>query len=109
MSSPITRPTQRPASDNLAVRLGLPRAATLYAVVAAASWLGLLVSTRAGVPAVFLWLQAPFLVLSVALACLMAWGAWRRRESLELLCGGTLVIDLGVAAAYVATFLLDGA
>ena len=94
---------------NLAVRLGLPRAAALYAVIATASWFAWLASTLTGVPAIFLWLQAPFLVISVVLAGLMLRGEWAKPANLEWLCGATLLVDLGIAAAYVISFLIGGA
>jgi 1,4-dihydroxy-2-naphthoate octaprenyltransferase len=93
---------------NLAVRLGLPRAAALYAGIAAVSWFAWLASILAGVPPIFLWLQAPVLVVSIALAGLMVKGAWVRPAILERLCGGTLLVDLGIAAAYVTSFLVGG-
>jgi 1,4-dihydroxy-2-naphthoate octaprenyltransferase len=89
---------------NLTVRLGRERAAIGYAAINVASWVGFFISLAAGVPRLALWLYVPVLVLSAALAVLVARSQWRDRGTLERLCGANLVVNLGTTLAYIIAF-----
>jgi 1,4-dihydroxy-2-naphthoate octaprenyltransferase len=85
---------------NLLVRLGPEWGATLYALVAAASWATVALSIRRGVPARLLWLYLPVLALSIAVVLNVLRGRWRDRPALERLCAANLGVNLGTTAAY---------
>jgi 1,4-dihydroxy-2-naphthoate octaprenyltransferase len=86
---------------NLAVRLGLSRAAWVYGLVSAGSWVAMLLSIQHGVPARALWLYLPVLGLSMAVVALVLRGRWQDRRVLEGLCGANLVVNLGTTAVYI--------
>ena len=90
---------------NLAVRLGLERAACLYGLAGLGSWAGMVLSLGHGVPMLALWFYLPVLVLSLILVVLVMGGRWRERATLERLCGANLVVNLGTTAAYIIAFM----
>jgi 1,4-dihydroxy-2-naphthoate octaprenyltransferase len=90
---------------NLTVRLGRERAAWLYALASAGSWVGMLLSVRRGVSARVWWIYLPIVAVSVALVTLLLRGRWRERAVLEALCGANLIVNLGTTAAYILTFV----
>ncbi len=99
-------PADRAAGKgNLAVRLGLRRAAWLYALAGAGSWAGMILSLGHGAPGSALVFFAPVTALSLALTALMLAGAWQSRATLERLCGANLLVNLGTTAAYILAFL----
>jgi 1,4-dihydroxy-2-naphthoate octaprenyltransferase len=89
---------------NLTVRLGRQRAAWCYALSSAASWLGMWLSTRQGVPGRVWWVYLPILALSVLVVSQVLAGRWRHRPALEMLCGANLIVNLGTTAAYIFAF-----
>jgi 1,4-dihydroxy-2-naphthoate octaprenyltransferase len=97
---------QATGKNNLAVRLGLPAAAILYGVIAAGSWIFLFLSPITGVPWIFLLFMLPFQLLSLLLVLMMMRGRWQELAFLERLCGGTILVNIGISAAYVISFLV---
>jgi 1,4-dihydroxy-2-naphthoate octaprenyltransferase len=89
---------------NLAVRLGLGRAAYLYALASLASWGGMFLSLAQGVPVATLWVYVPVMALSIAVTVLTLKGRWADRATLEKLCGGTLIVNLGTTLAYIVGY-----
>lgn len=92
---------------NLVVRLGRPNAGVLYGVLAILSWILLFLSTFEGVPRIFILFILPFLVLSVILAVLVMRGGWVEPPRLQQLCGGTILVNIGVSGAFILTFLVS--
>jgi 1,4-dihydroxy-2-naphthoate octaprenyltransferase len=90
---------------NLVVRLGRPNAAVLYGVLAILSWILLLLSPFVGVPCIFVLFIIPFLVLSVILAVQVMRGGWIEPHRLQQLCGGTILVNIGVSGAYIVAFI----
>ena len=86
---------------NLAVRLGLEKAAWLYLGVAMATWLAFALSLRFGAPAMAVWFALPVLAVSLWVMCRVLRGDWRDRGALERLCAANLVVNLGLTAAYI--------
>lgn len=91
---------------NLAVRLGLDRAAVLYVLISVAGWATFLLSLRSVVPWLAFWLYLPVMALSVGLTVLMLRGRWRNRQALEMLCGANLIVNLGTTLSYVLALVI---
>jgi 1,4-dihydroxy-2-naphthoate octaprenyltransferase len=91
---------------NLTVRLGRERAGTIYTSVSAASWGAMLLSIGLGarIPPLALWVYLPVLALSVAATVFVFRRRWRDRDSLERLCGATIVVNLGTTLSFVLAF-----
>ena len=86
---------------NLVARLGRERAAVLYGLLSAGSWIGMFLSLLAGTPLLTLWFYLPILALSLTVAVLVLRGRWREPSTLERLCAANLVVNLGTTAAYI--------
>jgi 1,4-dihydroxy-2-naphthoate octaprenyltransferase len=90
---------------NLVVRLGRRRASLLYALLAAGSWVGMLLSFQRGAPLRALWLYTPVFALSLILTVLVVRQHWQDRQTLEKLCGANILVNLGTTAVYILAFL----
>lgn len=90
---------------NLAVRVGLERAAWLYAISSVASWITTWLAVRQGVPRRVLVLYLPVLVLSCFLVFQVIVGRWRHRAALERLCGMNIAVNLGTTAAFILAYV----
>jgi len=90
---------------NLTARLGRERAATVYGLAGAGSWVAVALSLGHGVPANLAGFYLPVLAVSVALVILVLRGRWRDRALLEKLCGANIAVNLGTTAAYILAFL----
>ncbi len=89
---------------NLAVRLGLKGAAGLYCAVALCTWPLAAMAVRLGAPDARYWLCAPAL-LSFALVVAARRNIWQDRRVLELMCAGTIAVNVGTTAAYLIGFV----
>jgi len=95
-------PADREAGKrNLAVRIGLERAAWLYAISSVASWITMWLAVRQGVSRRVLMPYLPVLVLSSVLVLQVIAGHWRNRAALERLCGMNIAVNLGTTAAFI--------
>jgi len=83
---------------NLAGRLGRERAAFLYVLIAALSWMSMSCAARRALSTSLIRMYLPVLILSVGLAGAMLRGWWRDRRRLEWLCGANLIVNLGTTA-----------
>ncbi len=100
-------PADRAAGkENLAVRLGLSRAAILYGAIASISWIFLWLSPFVGIPVIFIALMLPFQIISVILVFCLLRGAWKGRAALEKICGGTILVNVGISAAFLVSLLV---
>ena len=90
---------------NLAVRLGLERAAWLYVGVAAATWLAFGLALLFGAPWPAGLLALPVMAVSLWVTLGMLRGRWRSRADLERMCGANLAVNLGLTAAYILGYL----
>ncbi len=86
---------------NLAVRLGRERAAWLYALATAGSWVGVLLSLRHGVPVRTLLFHVPAWIASCIAVVGVLTGRWRDHATLERLCAATLLTNLATSGAYI--------
>ncbi|KPL22974.1 MAG: hypothetical protein AMJ93_05840 [Anaerolineae bacterium SM23_84] len=94
------------AKRNLTVRLGRERASALYSLVGVASWLGMWLAVKRGVPTKALWLYLPSLAVSLVLVGQVIRGRWRDRATLDKLCGLNIAVNLGTTAALIIAFLV---
>lgn len=90
---------------NLTVRLGRTKTAVLYSIIAAGSWITMMFSVNFGVPAKVLLFYVPVLILSLIVVVQIMRKQWQNRATLEKLCAGTLIINVGTTASYILTFL----
>jgi len=90
---------------NIVVRLGRERAARLYGFTSGASWIVVLASVYFGVPLQGLLLYAFVFGLSLTLNIAMMRGRWQDPGTLEKLCAGTYLVNLGTTAAYLLAFI----
>jgi len=97
---------ERAGKRNLAVRLGLEKSAVLYVLAAALSVLFVGVSILKGVPRVMGVFYLPFLAISLFLIAQMLRRRYRERRILLVLCGLTIVLNLGVSLSYSLAYLL---
>jgi 1,4-dihydroxy-2-naphthoate octaprenyltransferase len=91
---------------NLTARMGRERAAWIYGIVSLGSWIGMGLSLTNGVPLRALWLYLPILALSLVLTVLVVRGRWQDRDTLEMLCGANIGVNLGTTLAYILAFLV---
>jgi len=91
---------------NLTVRCGRERAGLLYGIVALGSWIGMGLSLRNGIPMRALWIYGPVGIVSSTLVIMVLRRRWQDRTTLEKLCGGTIIVNLGTTAAFI--FALTG-
>lgn len=92
--------------ENLAVRLGLHQASVLYAAVAIVSWISFWLMPHAGAPIIFIPFMIPFQIVSALLVVRLVRGAWKDRSSLEFMCAGTILVNVGISAALLASLIL---
>jgi 1,4-dihydroxy-2-naphthoate octaprenyltransferase len=64
-----------------------------------------IVSLVRGVPAKALWLYVPVAVATVVLVVFVINGHWRKRNTLEKLCGANILVNLGTTASYIIAVL----
>ena len=86
---------------NLLVRVGRNWGKTIYIGFSLISWLAVFLSIRAGVPAAVLELYLPVMFISLLVIGLLAVGREKNRQILEVICGLTIVINLGTTASYI--------
>ncbi len=89
---------------NLTVRLGKIKTAILYSVIAAATWIAVVLSIMFGIPAQILLFYLPVFILSLILVVHMMRGHWQNRSLLEKLCAANLIVNLGTTASYIFVF-----
>ncbi len=92
--------------NNLVVRLGMRRAAILYALIGFASWVTMFFSLTLGFSILSCFLYFPVLILSVSLVTLILRGSWQNRDTLEKLCGLTIIVNLGTTIVYILALLV---
>jgi 1,4-dihydroxy-2-naphthoate polyprenyltransferase len=90
---------------NLLALLGKKKAGILYILVSILSWVALFFSIADGIPRKALYIYLPVMALSAGVSLMMARGKYENPLLLELLCGLTLAVNLGTAAAYLLAFL----
>jgi 1,4-dihydroxy-2-naphthoate polyprenyltransferase len=85
----------------LLVRIGPERGALVYVVATVLGWGTFIGSVALGYPRAALFWYLPIALLSLVLVAMMAQRRYQRPRALELLCGLTIVVNLGTTAAYI--------
>jgi 1,4-dihydroxy-2-naphthoate octaprenyltransferase len=92
---------------NLVVRLGKDIAAFLYITMTIIAWIAFALSTIRGVPAVTLLFYLPVFFISLIPVILIGKRGYLDRKRLELMCGLTLVVNLGTSLSYIVAIWLE--
>lgn len=92
---------------NLVVRFGRKRAVHVFVAASVTSWVGFSLAVLRGVPYRALWFFGPFAFVSLILVVLMFRGLWRRRSTVERMCGFNMAVNLGTTSALILAFLLS--
>jgi 1,4-dihydroxy-2-naphthoate octaprenyltransferase len=87
--------------NNLVVRMGKNRAAFLYVSATIVAWITVALSVKQGLPSMTFILYIPVFVVSLALAIMMLQKRYLNRKSLGIICGLTIVVNLGTSLCYI--------
>jgi len=90
---------------NLLVRIGKSRGAVIYAAASIFAWLTLPFSSWFGVPSHLLLYYLPVMILSVILVTMVLQKKYENRETLEILCGLNIVVNVGTTISFLLAFL----
>ncbi len=90
---------------NMLVRLGIKRGAAIYALASIFAWITMFLSIKAGVPIKVLYLYIPVMTLSAVITIMTLRKGYGNRDTLEVLCGLNIVINLGTTLSYVLAFV----
>lgn len=93
---------------NLVVRMGKGVSAFIYVAVTVIALLSFGLSMTHGLPAITLLFCLPFLLISLALIFLMLKKSYLNRNRLELICGLTIVVNLGISLACIVAVFMRG-
>jgi len=94
---------------NLLVRLGENAAAFLYIVMTVIAWIAFCLAVSQGLPAVTFLFYLPVFLIGLILVLLMSKKNYLDRKRLELICGLTIVVNLGSSLAYTLAIWLGSA
>jgi 1,4-dihydroxy-2-naphthoate octaprenyltransferase len=90
---------------NMLVRLGIKRGAAIYALASILAWITMFLSIQAGVPIKALYLYIPVMTLSAVITTMVLRKGYENRDTLEVLCGLNIVINLGTTLSFVLAFV----
>lgn len=85
---------------NLLVRLGPKKGIILFAAVSLAAWPAMVMSLYAGVPGKAIHVYAPTFFLSLLILFLVSRKWHSKSETLEILCGMNIAVNLGTTCAF---------
>lgn len=85
---------------NLLIRLGKNTAAFLYIPMTVIAWIAFGLAVSQGLPAVTFLLYLPVFLIGLTLVVLMSKKNYFDRKRLQLICGLTIVVNLGTSMAY---------
>ncbi len=86
---------------NLLVRLGWEKGMLLFIMVSVAAWITILASIYGGVPLKVLHVYVPVFFISL-LSLFLIFRNWHRKlETLEILCGMNIAVNLGTTGAFI--------
>ncbi len=90
----------------MAVRLGKKNAARIYALAAAVSWAGFFVSMRGWFNPQTVVFYVPVGLLSLIITIMMLLKRYENHKELTVMCGCTILVNLGTTAAYIVGVFL---
>ncbi len=85
---------------NLVIRIGKNASAFLYIVMTVIGWIAFALAVSQGLPAVTFLFYLPVFLIGVILIIMMSQKNYLDRKRLELICGLTIVVNLGTSLAY---------
>ena len=91
---------------NLVVRLGKNTAAFLYIAMAVIAWIAFGLAVSQGLPAVTFLFYIPVFIIALLLVVMMSRKDYLDKKRLELICGLTIIINLGSSLAYILAIWL---
>jgi 1,4-dihydroxy-2-naphthoate polyprenyltransferase len=94
--------------SNLVVRLGKEKASYLYISVTLAAWITFMLSTAQGLSNMTFVYYAPVFAVSAFLVIAMFKKGYLNKKMLEVICGLTIVTNLGTSLAYTLAILHRG-
>lgn len=94
---------------NLVIRLGKNTAAFLYIAMTVIAWIAFGLAVSQGLPAVTFLFYLPVFLIGLILVVLMSKKNYLDRKRLELICGLTIVVNLGTSLAYTLAVWLGSA
>jgi len=86
---------------NLLVRIGKKKGANLYIALTMVAWIAYGLSVKQGFPLVTLIYYLPVFVISLILIIMMFMKKYLSRKILEIICGLTIVVNLGTSLSYI--------
>lgn len=92
--------------NNLLVRLGKEKCVFIYALSVIAGGAGFILSLAFGLTFSAAVLYFPVLIFAFVLAYLMARGAYKDRVSLQKICGGSILVNLGTSLSCIIGLFL---
>jgi 1,4-dihydroxy-2-naphthoate polyprenyltransferase len=90
---------------NILVRFGKTFGVRLYAAASIAAWAAMIASFWVGVPLKGLFIYLPVLAVSIFILIMMKRRKYENPETLEMLCGLNIVVNLGTTASCILSFL----
>jgi len=93
---------------NLVVRIGKQKSSIIYILSALLTWLFLILSLFKGVPLLSLYISIPFLLASLFTVAGMLKKKYRNPKALTMLCGLTILINIGISLSYLIGFAAKG-
>jgi len=87
--------------SHLVVRLGKEKAAYLYVLITVIAWVTYVLSVRQGLPSIALVFYAPIFMVSLSVVIMMLCKKYLDRKLLEIMCGLTIVTNLGTTISYI--------
>jgi len=87
--------------NNLVIRLGKEKAAYLYILITAIACVSYVLSIKQGIPSIALILYAPIFIISLIAVLMMLGRKYRERKLLEIMCGLTVVTNIGTTLSYI--------
>lgn len=93
---------------NLVVRLGKNTAGFLYIAMIVIAWIVFGLAVRQGLPAVSFLFYLPVFLIALVLVFMISEKYYLNKKRLEIICGLTIVVNLGTALAYILALWWEG-
>jgi 1,4-dihydroxy-2-naphthoate octaprenyltransferase len=93
---------------NLVIRIGKNTSAFLYITMTAIAWIAFCLAVSQGLPDVTFLFYLPVFLIGLILVVLISKKHYLNRNRLELICGFTIVVNLGSSLSYILGIWLGG-
>jgi 1,4-dihydroxy-2-naphthoate polyprenyltransferase len=92
---------------NLLYRIGKQQGVALYIIFSVLTSLSMIAATFRGVPFRAVYFYLPFFIISLYIATLMFRKKYENGQTLELLCGWNIAVNLGTSLAFILAYLFN--